>query len=80
MLKHKFGSASLSRIKILTRLKDIDAELKETYDKSYDLRVQADYGKEAKLIPLTKENLKDVLENVKKHLDNIKGIVSKNGK
>ena len=80
LLKHKFGSASLSRIKILTRLKDIDAELKETYDKSYDLRVQADYGKEAKLIPLTKENLKDVLENVKKHLDNIKGIVSKNGK
>ena len=65
LLKLQFGSSSLSRMRILTRLQQIDRELKETYDQSYDLRVQADYGKEAKHLPLTKENVERILRKVK---------------
>ena len=66
LLKLEFGSSSTSRMKILTRLKEIDREIKNTYDECYDLRVQADYGKEAKLLPLNKENLENTLDKVRK--------------
>ena len=65
LLKSKFGSVSISRKRILTRLKEIDKKAKETYDVSYDLRVQADYGREAKVLPLNRENLDKVLSGVK---------------
>lgn len=45
LFKLKFGSSSTSRMKILTRLGEIDEEMKKTYDESYDLRVQADLWK-----------------------------------
>ena len=80
MLKLKFGSTSVTRVRILTQLKTIDPSLKETYDKSYDLRVQADYGRESKYLPLTKENLNKVIDDVKKHLSEIEKLVNdKNG-
>lgn len=66
--KSKFGSSPISRIRILTRLKEIDKEAKETYDESYDLRVQANYGKEAKITPLNRENVEKSLEKVRKLL------------
>ena len=65
LLKSKFGSTSISRIKILTKLKEINPKAKEAYDESYDLRVQADYGKETKILPLNKENIEKILEKVK---------------
>ncbi len=71
LLKLKFGSTSISRTKILTKLKEIDPTMKKSYDESYDLRVQADYGRKSKYIPLTKENLNKVMIDVKKQLDNI---------
>ncbi|MBW2988736.1 HEPN domain-containing protein [Candidatus Woesearchaeota archaeon] len=71
LLKLKFGSTSISRIKILTKLKEIDPILKETYDQSYDLRVQADYGRQSKYLPLTKENLGRLIEKVRKNMENI---------
>src|SRR3989338_560909 len=64
LLKLRFGSTSISRTRILTKLKEIDPPLKETYDKSYDLRVQADYGRKSKYLPLTKENLDKVINEV----------------
>jgi len=65
LLKSKFGSSSISRIRILTRLGDIYKDAKETYDESYDLRVQADYGRTANILPLNKENIRDILSRVK---------------
>jgi len=76
LLKSTFGSSSISRIKVLTKLKEINPVLKEIYDKSYDLRVQADYGRESKYIPLTKENLDKVMNDVKKQLDKINDLVN----
>ncbi len=65
LLKVTFGSSSISRQRILTKLGDIDAEAKELYDTTYDLRVQADYGKEAKMLPLTQNTLRPILQKVK---------------
>ena len=74
MLKIRFGSSSISRIKILTRLKEINPKAKETYDKSYDLRAQADYGREAKMLPLNKENMKKIFREVKKLVDDARDL------
>ena len=71
-LKLEYGSISISRERILTRLKEIDQVMKETYDQSYDLRVQADYGKQSKLLPLTEENVKVMLLQVTKIIQQIK--------
>jgi len=71
LLKSKFGSSSVSRMKILTKLKEINPKAKEVYDNSYDLRVQADYGREAKIIPLNKENMEKNLKDVKKIVEDI---------
>jgi len=68
LLKLKFGSSSISRIRIITRLNEIDKEAKKAYDESYDLRVQADYGRESKIVPLNKENVERVLKKVKEIL------------
>ncbi len=57
LLKTTFGSTSVSRKRILTKLKDINPKLKLIYDQAYDLRVQADYGRTAMLIPLNKESV-----------------------
>ncbi|MEK6951011.1 MAG: HEPN domain-containing protein [Nanoarchaeota archaeon] len=72
LLKQKYGTISISRERILSRLKEMDEHLKEIYDKSYDLRVQADYGKQSKLLPLTEENVKFILNEVTKIIKQVK--------
>ena len=72
LLKQKYGSISMSRERILSRLKEVDEHLKEIYDQSYDLRVQADYGKQSKLMPLTKENVQFILEETTKIINQVK--------
>ena len=72
LLKLKYGSSPISRIKILTKLGEIDKKGKEVYDRSYDLRVQSDYGREANVLPLNKENMEKTLNDVKKVLENAK--------
>ncbi len=75
LLKSKFGSSSISRMKILTRLKETSPETKEAYDNSYDLRVQADYGREARLLPLNKENMEKTLEEVNKIIEKVSKVM-----
>ncbi len=75
LLKLKFGSTSITRAKILTRLKDVNPTLKDIYDRSYDLRVQADYGRNSKYLPLTKGNLNKVMNGVEKQLDVISKLI-----
>ena len=77
LLKSKFGSSSVSRIRILTRLRDVSYEAKEAYDESYDLRVQADYGRQSKIMPLNKENLSKTLEKVRQIVGEARKIIDK---
>ncbi|MBI2507434.1 HEPN domain-containing protein [Candidatus Woesearchaeota archaeon] len=78
LLKSKFGSTSISRMKILTKLEEIDPSAKEAYDSSYDLRVQADYGRESRAIPLNKESLENSLESVNNLVEKAKKVLEKN--
>ena len=64
-LKVHFGSGSISRQRILTKLNEIHKSAKKIYEETYDLRVQADYGRKAIYLPLTKENINNALEKVK---------------
>lgn len=75
-LKYRYGSSSVSRERILTRLKELDESIKVIYDKSYDLRVQADYGKQSRLLPLTPENVALVIAEVAKLIDKVKTTIS----
>ncbi|MBI2669205.1 HEPN domain-containing protein [Candidatus Woesearchaeota archaeon] len=75
LLKLKYGSISMSRERILTRLKDVDAHMKEIYDLSYDLRVQADYGRQSKIKPLTEQNVKFILNEVTQIIQKVKDII-----
>ena len=77
LLKLKYGSISMSRERILTRLKEVDAHMKEIYDQSYDLRVQADYGKQSKIKPLTEENLKLILSEITIIIQKVKETIEK---
>src|SRR3989338_10120567 len=72
LLKTKFGSTSVSRKRILTKLKEIDPKLKLLYDQAYDLRVQADYGREEILVPLNKENVKKTIDEMGNLLSDVK--------
>ncbi len=76
MLKLKYGSSSISRMKIALKLSEIDKEIKELYDLSYDLRVQADYGRQERVIKLTRENLEISLNQVKQLVERAKMLVN----
>ena len=71
LLKFRFGSSSISRQRILTRLKDINPNAKEIYNKSYDLRVQADYGRISQTLPLNKENLNGILTRIRNLINEV---------
>ena len=77
LLKTHFSSSSISRSKILTRLKEINQKAKEVYDCSYDLRVQEDYGREAKMLPLNKENMEKSLQDVKEIVESANKAIAK---
>lgn len=77
LLKLKYGTVSMSRERILTRLKEIDTHWKEIYDQSYDLRVQADYGKQSKTLPLTTENVQLMVTEVTQIINTVKERVLK---
>lgn len=77
LLKLKFGSSSISRSRIITKLNEVDKEAKKAYDESYDLRVQADYGRESRIVPLNKENVEKILKKVKEVLKKAEDSIKK---
>ena len=75
-LKHQYGNSSVSRERILTRLREIDERMRKTYDDSYDLRVQADYGKKSRHFPLTKENIITLRREVVEVIEKVRTTIS----
>lgn len=65
-LKLKFGNTTFSRKRILLKLEEIDPILKELYEDSYDMRVQADYGRRSRIITINKENVERIIKKVEK--------------
>ena len=71
-LKFHFGSGSISRKRILTQLQEVNKTAKRVYEETYDLRVQADYGREEILVPLNKENVKKTIDEMGNLLSDVK--------
>ena len=59
------GNAPKSRARLQANLSSLRPELKRVYDQSYDLRVQADYGRASRFILLNKENVRNTLNKIK---------------
>jgi len=65
-LKFKFGNTTFSRKRIILKLDEIDPILKEVYEGSYDMRVQADYGRRSRIITINKENVEEIVKKVER--------------
>lgn len=65
-LKLKFGNTTFSRKRIILKLGEIDPILKEVYEGSYDMRVQADYGRRSRIITISKKNVEEIVKKVEK--------------
>jgi uncharacterized protein (UPF0332 family) len=65
-LKLKFGGTTISRKRITIRMIDINPSFKEIYESSYDLRVQADYGRKSRIAELNKKNVREIIRKVEK--------------
>jgi len=65
-LKLKFGNTTFSRKRIIMKLGEMDPLLKEVYEDSYDIRVQADYGRKSRIITISKGNVESIIEKIEK--------------
>lgn len=65
-MKLKFGGTTISRKRIVLKIGSISPEMMELYERSYDLRVQADYGRKSRIAELNKERVLDVMNRIKK--------------
>ena len=52
-MKLKFGGTTISRKRIILKIHSISPIMMELYERSYDLRVQADYGRKSKNVEFT---------------------------
>jgi len=51
----------------------------ELYERSYDLRVQADYGRKSKNLELNKERVGEIISKVQKLISDIEKELQKSG-
>lgn len=65
-IRLKFGNTTFSRKRIILKLEEIDPILKEVYEGSYDMRVQADYGRRSRVITISKKNVEEIVKKVEK--------------
>lgn len=65
-LRLRFGNTTFSRRRIILKLEEIDPILKEIYEGSYDMRVQADYGRKSRIVTISKENVEEIVKKVEK--------------
>ncbi len=65
-MKLKYGNTTISRKRIIQKINAIDPQLKDLYEASCDIRVQADYGKRSKITELNKASIEDIITKVEK--------------
>lgn len=61
-LKIMFGNTTFSRSRIVLKIGSISPSLKKLYERSYDMRVQADYGRRSRIVELNRKNVEDVIK------------------
>lgn len=65
-MKLKFGGTTISRKRIILKMEIISPLMMELYERSYDLRVQADYGKKSRIVELNRERVDEIIQKVEK--------------
>ncbi len=78
-MKLKFGGTTISRKRIILKIQSISPTMMELYERSYDLRVQADYGRKSKIMELNKERVGEIISKVQKLISDIEKELKKSG-
>lgn len=79
-MKLKFGGTTISRKRIILKIESISPDMMELYERSYDLRVQADYGRKSRIVELNKERVGEIICKVQKLISDIEKELKKSGK
>jgi len=78
-MKLKFGGTTISRKRIILKIHSISPIMMELYERSYDLRVQADYGRKSKIVEFNKERIREIICKVEKLISDIEKELIKSG-
>ncbi len=69
-LRIMFGNTTFSRKRIVLKIGSISPLLKDLYERSYDMRVQADYGRRSRIVELNKNNVEAVIKETENLISN----------
>lgn len=78
-MKLRFGGTTISRKRIILKIGSISPRMMELYERSYDLRVQADYGRKSRIIELDKERVTELIDKIQKLILDIENELHKSG-
>jgi len=78
-MKLKLGGTTISRKRIILKINSISPMMMELYERSYDLRVQADYGGKSKIVEFNKERIGEIIIKVQKLISDIEKELKKSG-
>ncbi len=71
LMRLRFGNTTFSRKRITIGIKRINPLLVDLYEQSYDMRVQADYGRRSRIAELTKERVHEITRKIEKLVSDI---------
>ena len=78
-MKLRFGGTTISRKRIILKIQSISPRMMKLYERSYDLRVQADYGRKSRIVELNKERIGEMINEVQKLISDIEKELKKSG-
>ncbi len=78
-MKLKFGGTTISRKRILLNMESVSPLMMELYERSYDLRVQADYGRKSRIVEFSKERVEEIIKKVEKLIFDIEKELKNSG-
>jgi len=78
-MKLRFGGTTISRKRIILKIQSISPRMMELYERSYDLRVQADYGRKSRIVEFNKECIGEMINNVEKLIMDIENELKNSG-
>ncbi len=78
-MKLRFGGTTISRKRIILKIQSISPRMMELYERSYDLRVQADYGRKSRIVEFNKERIGEMINKVEKLIMDIETELKNSG-
>ena len=78
-MKLRFGGTTISRKRIISKIQSVSPRMMELYERSYDLRVQADYGRKSRIVEFNKERIWEMINQVEKLIMDIENELKNSG-